>query len=65
EKHPKVSVAGILAKLDKSTSGYYKHLRSKPSKTKVRREKTKKSNRQDLQRFAPDLWLSQDCRDPP
>ncbi|WP_289698860.1 IS3 family transposase [Dubosiella newyorkensis] len=29
--------------MDKSTSGYYKHLRSKPSKTKVRREKTKKA----------------------
>ncbi|OLU43930.1 IS3 family transposase, partial [Dubosiella newyorkensis] len=29
--------------MDKSTSGYYKYLRSKPSKTKVRREKTKKA----------------------
>lgn len=29
--------------MEKSPSGYYKYLRSKPSKTKVRREKTKKA----------------------
>ncbi|WP_438588880.1 transposase [Dubosiella newyorkensis] len=58
EKHPKASIAGILALYWRRALPATTSFKIKNTMTKSPTGKTKK-NRQDLQRFAPAVWLAQ------